>query len=477
MTDQVIKSIADELSSLPSEHDVRFAAVEYSDNASVVFDFNDFSRNGTAAFNALHVLKFNPGGAQLAHTGMDKVTKELLAGGKRGFREFNVPLIIFMLTDGNPTDAPNSLLMSAKHHLFENINTHRIVYAIGSTVDPSSLSVYAGKSGTVRAVKCLRRARRARGTGMISKTGTTTEPSTEVYESIDVVPRFADDASTTTVAPTTITAVRSTESPVYAHSKIIEELKKRCLALQARFAVIQNTAKRTPALAAALGVIKAAMAQIHARLVITPNTGTCMPNCSPATTKGVDASTFGFHTEVSSTTTAEPTTPMSTTFVKLCGGVPDNVECAGLSAFLCVEAFPRVLKNCKIMCGICSTTTVEVTLDLDYFSTNLTQLNTALRRGLKTMGVAGYRGVQIDYIHRRGSIVASASRTITLLSFFKLSQTKLAWRCVVYPNTLGAGCKTRLESRILNVNPRGVLSIGGSGRDCGADRCRCSNQK
>ena len=98
---------------------MRVAAITYSSDARVAFDFEDHAYDSGAIAAALDTLTLKGDSPTFAHTAFRTLRTELLTmNGARGFRRYAAPVVLVLLSDGEtrvPEFEPSALTVSARH--------------------------------------------------------------------------------------------------------------------------------------------------------------------------------------------------------------------------------------------------------------------------------------------------------------------------------------------------------------------------
>ena len=91
---------------------MQFAAVRFSTVSNILFDFLGLGCSKQSVVDAVESMQLDTQGATIVDTGFTKALEMLTGPGARlehGFREFDVPLVIITLTDGDTLEAPRLL--------------------------------------------------------------------------------------------------------------------------------------------------------------------------------------------------------------------------------------------------------------------------------------------------------------------------------------------------------------------------------
>ena len=154
---QYTTTLVDGLSAAIGPDGVRVAAVTFSRSAEVQFAFHTTNGVARAAAEVKEQLQRMPTageGPTFAHTGFDLVRTELLvdrnsAGIATGFRNFTVPVVLVIITDGKTVNS-GDMVAAFDHDVFNREAMTRMVFDVGGNAENNLLGVMATGPGLVR---------------------------------------------------------------------------------------------------------------------------------------------------------------------------------------------------------------------------------------------------------------------------------------------------------------------------------------
>jgi len=99
----------------PQQHDIQFAAVSFSTTSTTMFDFMALGCDSSSVTEAVELMPLKSTGATVVDTGFARARDMLIGENRGGFRNFDVPLVIITITDGDTLEAVRLRKMLASH--------------------------------------------------------------------------------------------------------------------------------------------------------------------------------------------------------------------------------------------------------------------------------------------------------------------------------------------------------------------------